>query len=68
MPTCHHGRRIHCDWTECGQCVEEASADRDRQEQTDLLKRIAENTSKDTGLQGENQRLRDEIERLKRGR
>lgn len=68
MAICRHGTRIHCDWTECGQCVDEDAASRDREEQTNLLRKIEENTSRNTSLETENQRLRDEIERLKRGR
>ena len=69
MPwTCGHGRLIHCDYTECGMCVEEENAQRRHDEQMDALNRIADNSSRSSSVEEENRRLREELERLKRSR
>ena len=69
MPwTCHHGTRIHCDSYECGACVDEEQASRRHDEQIDVLRRIANNTSRESSLESENRRLREELERVKKDR
>jgi hypothetical protein len=66
--TCHHGTRINCDAFECGLCVDENDAARRHDEQMEALNRIANNTSRESSLDSENRRLREELERLKRSR
>ena len=66
--TCRHGTRINCDSYECGLCVEEENASRRHDEQMETLNRIANNTSRESSLEDENRRLREELDRLKRSR
>ena len=69
MPwTCSHGTRIYCDGSECGLCREEEAAWRRHDEQMDALKNIANNTRRESSIEAENQRLREEVERLKKSR
>lgn len=69
MPwTCHHGTRIYCDAYECGQCNEERNESQRHDEQMETLNRIANNTSRESSLEAENRRLREELDRLKRSR
>ncbi len=67
MPwTCHHGQRIYCDGSECSQCREEEYSSRRHDEEMDALNRIANNTSRETSLEAENRRLREELDKLKK--
>lgn len=69
MPwTCSHGTRIYCESSECGLCMEEEAAWRRDDEQMEVLRRIADKPNPDPSLEGENRRLREEIERLKKSR
>ena len=66
--TCSHGTHISCDWHECGQCVQEEWEMKEQQEQTDLLRQIANNSGRNSSLEDENRRLREELDRLKGSR
>jgi len=68
MLKCRHGTTIYCDWTECPYCVEEEAEYRRHDELMEVLKEISRRTSRESALEEEVRRLREEIEQLKRVR